>query len=94
MVSSVLSDSSWTRGVMSSSAVRSPKRSERSSSSAVDVSSVPLSALALTIEPSSCGERAERSSSCGSTPNLRTRKFALLFISVMSQRNRAENREW
>ena len=93
-MSSTASDSSCTRGVISSSAVRSPNRSERSSSSAVDVSSVPLSALDRTIEPSSCGDRADRSSSCGSTPNLRTRKFALLFISVMSQRNSAENREW
>ena len=51
------------RGVISSSAVRSPNRSERSSRVAVPSSRVPCAALERTSEVSSSGERADRSSS-------------------------------
>ncbi|SLI58866.1 Uncharacterised protein [Mycobacteroides abscessus subsp. abscessus] len=77
MVSSLSSDSTFTRGVISSSALRSPNCSERSITCAVRWSSAPRWAEVRTREPSSCGERAERSSSAGSTPSLRTTQFAV-----------------
>ena len=76
---------------MSSSATRSVKRSERSSSVAVPSSSVPCSALTRTSELSSPGERAERSSSAGSTPSLRTMALAAALSAAISQRNAFAN---
>ncbi len=61
-----------TRGVMISPAVRVPNSTERSISSAVSGSRVPTSAERWISEASSVELRAERSSSCGSTPSLRT----------------------
>ena len=86
-VSSASRDATRTRGVMRSSATRSVKRSERSSSVAVPSSRVPRSALARTSELSSPGERAERSSSAGSTPSLRTMALAMALSALISQRN-------
>ena len=58
-----------TRGVMTSSAVRSPKPSERVSMRAVVMSRVPASAERWTRLASSWGVRAPDSSSCGSMPS-------------------------
>ena len=71
---------------MRSSATRSVKRSERSSSVAVPSSRVPCWALERTSELSSRGERAERSSSAGSTPSLRTMALAKALSAPISQR--------
>ena len=90
-MSSASRDATRTRGVMRSSATRSVKRSERSSSVAVPSSSVPRSALARTRELSSPGERAERSSSAGSTPSLRTMALAMALSALISQRNACAN---
>ena len=61
-----------TRGVMISPAVRGPKATERCTRWAVSESSVPSLAERPASEASSSEDRAERSSSCGSTPNART----------------------
>ena len=61
---------------MRSSATRSVNRSDRSMRVAVAASRVPRRPLARTRAPSSSGERAERSSSIGSTPTARTRALA------------------
>ena len=90
-MSSASRDATRTRGVMRSSATRSVKRSERSSRVAVPSSSVPCSALARTSELSSPGERAERSSSAGSTPSLRTMALAMALSALISQRNAYAN---
>ena len=54
-------------------------------------SRVPCSALVRTSELSSRGERAERSSSAGSTPSRRTTALADAFSPVISQRNAPAN---
>ena len=83
--------STRTRGVIRSSATRSVNRSERSSSAAVPASRVPRSALDRTSDDSSRGDRAERSSSAGSTPRRRTTAFAGAFRALISQRNACAN---
>ncbi len=65
-----------TRGVMISPAVRGPKATERWTRCAVSESSVPSLAERPAREASSSEDRAERSSSCGSTPNARTSALA------------------
>ena len=66
-----------TRGVSTSSAVLSENEIDRASRPAVGFSSVPCAADRRTNECSSTAERAERSSSCGSTPiSFRTRLAA------------------
>ena len=62
---------------MISCALRSPKASARCSSVAVPRSSVPCSAERRTSDVSSSAERAEASSSCGSTPIRRRIAFAV-----------------
>ena len=61
-----------TRGVMISPAVRGPNATERCTRWAVSESRVPSLAERPASEASSSEERAERSSSCGSTPSART----------------------
>src|SRR5215210_55261 len=65
------------RGVMISCARRSVKSSERCISVAVPSSSVPSDAEWRTSEASSSGDRAEASSSWGSTPSRRSTAFAV-----------------
>ena len=80
------SESVRTRGVMISPAVRVPNSTERSISSAVSASSVPTDAEREINEASSVELRAERSSSCGSSPSLRMKAFAEPFRSRMGTR--------
>ena len=72
-----------TRGVMISPAVRSENATERCMSAAVAVSRVPWLAERPTSDTSSSGVRAERSSSCGSTPSRRTSALAEPLSSVI-----------
>nr|MDT0663972.1 hypothetical protein [Micromonospora sp. DSM 115978] len=65
--SSALSVRIRTLGVMTSSAVRSPNSNERCTSDAVPAGSIPLAAERPTSDNSSSGERADASSSGGST---------------------------
>ena len=65
-----------TRGVMISPVVRAPNSTDRSISSAVSGSRVPTSAEREISEASSVELRADRSSSCGSSPNRRTAALA------------------
>ena len=65
-----------TRGVIASAARFSPNRIVRRSSSAVSSGSAPALAEYAASRPSSSGERALASSSCGSTPSRRTSQFA------------------
>ena len=58
----------WMRGVMTSAAERSEKRTVRSTNSAASLSSVPISALRRTRETNSAGERAPEISSLTSRP--------------------------
>jgi hypothetical protein len=75
-----LSASIFERGVISSSAVRVPKRSDRSTRVAVARSSEPARAEVRTSETSSCGERAERNSSAGSIPTRRRIQLAVPLV--------------
>ncbi len=85
------SDSIFTRGVISSSAVRSPNCSERSTSIAVPLSMEPRCADVRTRDPSSCGDRAERNSSAGSMPRRRTIQLAVPLRPLMAHRKISEN---
>ncbi len=67
------------RGVITSSAVRSPNSNERCTSVAVSCDRVPCSADRPTSENSSWAERAEASSSCGEMPSRRSTAFAVAF---------------
>jgi hypothetical protein len=80
MVSSTSRVTISVRGVISSAAVREPNCSERSTSVAVTGSSDPRRAELRTNEPSSCGERAERSSSAGSMPSRRRIQLAVPLV--------------
>ena len=90
-MSSASSDSILDRGVISSSAVRAPNCSDRSTSSAVVLSREPRRAELRTSEPSSCGDRAERSSSAGSMPNRRRIQLAVPLVRWISGVNSIEN---
>ena len=90
-MSSASSDSILDRGVMNSSAVRAPNCSERSTSAAVIGSSAPRRAELRTSDPSSCGERADRSSSAGSMPSRRRIQFAVPLVRWISGVNSIEN---
>ncbi len=90
-MSSASSDSILERGVISSSAVRSPNCSERSTSAAVVWSSEPCRAEVRTSDTSSCGERAERSSSAGSMPNRLSIRLAVPLVRWISGVNSVEN---
>ena len=90
-MSSASSDSIIERGVISSSAVRTPNCSERSTSTAVTGSNEPLRAEVRTNDTSSCGERAERNSSAGSIPIRRRIQFAVPLVSRISGVNTSEN---
>ncbi|COY36032.1 Uncharacterised protein [Mycobacterium tuberculosis] len=94
MVSSVCSATIFDRGVISSSAVRAPNCSERRISHAVASSSAPLRAELRTNDTSSCGVRAERSSSAGSMPSRRTIQFAAPFVRRMAGVSSSENSTW
>ncbi len=75
----VASDSSASRavrGVRASSAVFSPKRIDRLSRSAARGSRLPSAADDRNNNSSSGSDRTADSSSCGSTPSLRTAQFA------------------
>ncbi len=74
-----------TRGVMISPAVRGPKATERCTRCAVSVSSVPSLADRFASDASSSEERADRSSSWGSTPSARTTALAEPFSSRIGQ---------
>ena len=89
-VSSACSVSISVRGVINSSAVRVPNFRERSTSTAVTGSSDPLRAELRTSDTSSCGERAERSSSAGSMPSRRKIQLAVP-LSRMAGVNSIEN---
>ncbi len=80
-----------TRGVIASAARLSPKRIVRRSSIAVSGGSAPARAEMAASRPSSSGERALASSSCGSTPRRRTSRLADSFSSRISQPNVREN---
>ena len=90
-VSSTCSASIFDRGVMSSSADRSPNCSERSTRSAVSASSEPLRLEVRTRETSSCGERADRSSSAGSMPSLRRIQLAVPLVTLIAGVRNREN---
>ena len=79
---------------MISPAVRVPNSTERSISSAVSASRVPWSAERWTSEASSVELRAERSSSCGSTPSRRTSALAEPLSSRISQPLAAVKPRW
>ncbi len=83
-----------TRGVMISPAVRVPNSTDRSISSAVSTSRVPRSAERWMSEASSVELRADRSSSCGSTPRRRTAAFADPLSSRIGSRIAAVNPRW
>ena len=68
-----------TRGVRTSAAVRSPNVMLRATNRAVSSSIAPSCAERSTSDRSSRGERAERSSSCGSTPQERRMALAVPF---------------
>ena len=70
------------RGVITSPAESSEKRSVRSSSVAVSASSSPALAEWRTSDESSCAERAPESSSWGSMPRVRSTPFALPFSTM------------
>ncbi|CPZ79518.1 Uncharacterised protein [Mycobacteroides abscessus] len=76
---------------MSSSAVRLPNRSDRSTNTAVVSSRAPLRAEVRTSDPNSCGERAERSSSAGSMPMRRSTQLAVPFSARIAKAKTAEN---
>ena len=87
-VSSDFSDSTRIRG--SSALPRCGHRSAATgpAGSRCPRSSVPCcGAASAPANPSSCGERAERSSSAGSTPSRRTIQFAAPFSAEINQRN-------
>ena len=90
-VSSASSASIFCRGVINSSAERSPNRSDLSTSTAVTGSSAPLRAELRTSDTSSRGERADRSSSAGSMPSRRRIRLAVPLVSRISGVNSAEN---
>ncbi len=74
----------WTRGVITFSAVRSARFRVRTNSSAVSFSSAPALAEWRARATSSWGVRAEASSSAGSMPKRRTMWFAVLFRWLMN----------
>ena len=84
-VASAASDTMVERGVIRSSAVVSPNFSELCSICAFCLSSAPCWAELRTSAPSSCGERADASSSAGSMPILRTIQLAVTFIDWMKR---------
>ena len=88
------SDSIFDLGVISSSAVRAPNCSDRSTSAAVTGSSEPRRAELRTSDPSSCGERADRSSSAGSMPSRRNIQFAAPLVRWISGVASIENSSW
>ncbi len=75
-------------------AVRPARDSVRTKRSAVSCSRVPASAECRARETSSPGVLAEASSSVGSTPSSRTRRFATVFRAVITGRRRVEKRCW
>lgn len=81
----------WTRGVITFSAVRSARLRVRTNSSAVSGSRAPSLAECRASAASSCGPRAEASSSAGSTPKARTTWLAVLFRWLMNGRKAALN---
>ncbi len=83
-----------TRGVRTSAAVRSPKAMLRATSSAVSSSMAPFWADRSTSDRSSIGERAERSSSCGSTPTQRRMALAVPLSARMGHAIARVNHRW
>lgn len=81
----------FTRGVITFSAVSSPRERVRTKRSAVSCSRVPAWAECRARETSSPGVRAEASSSVGSTPKARTSRLATALSAAMTGRNRREN---
>lgn len=81
----------WTRGVITFSAVRSARFSVRTNSSAVSASRAPSLAECRARAASSWGPRAAASSSVGSTPKRRTTRFAVLLRWLMKGRKAALN---
>lgn len=79
-----------TRGVITFSAVRPPREMVRTKRSAVSCSRAPARAEWRASETSSVGVRAEASSSAGSTPSARTRRFAAALRASITGRNTAE----
>ena len=75
------------RGVSTSAADLPENEIERASSPAVVPSRVPCSADRITRLVSSCGVRAERSSSCGSIAKMRSTPLAVPLSAQMSGRN-------
>ena len=90
-VSSVCSATIFDLGVISSSAVRAPNCRDRRTSDAVAASREPLRAEERTSDSSSCGDRADRSSSAGSMPSWRTIQFAAPFVSRIAGVKSSEN---
>ncbi len=93
-VSSVCSATILDRGVINSSALRLPNCSDRRTRAAVAASSEPLRADERTSDNSSCGDRADRSSSAGSTPSRRTIQFAAPLVSRIAGVSSSENNSW
>ena len=86
-VSVAFTNRTRTRGVSTSSAVLPENEIDRASRPAVGFSSVPCAAERRTSESSSTAERAERSSSCGSTPISFSTALAVPFSTTISGLN-------
>ncbi len=82
----------FTRGVMTCSAVRPPRDRVRTKRSAVSCSRAPARAECRARETSSPGVRTESSSSVGSTPRSRTSRLATRLSRAITGRKRAEKR--
>lgn len=79
------------RGVITDSAVRSPRPRVRTNRVADSSSIAPARAECRASEPSSAGVRAWPNSSCGSMPNARTVRSAEPFRKLISGRQACEN---
>ena len=79
--------STSTRGVIASAARLSPNRMVRRSRTAVSGGNAPARAEIAASRPSSSGERALASSSCGSTPSRRTIQLAVSLSPLINQAN-------
>ena len=86
-VSVALTNRTRTRGVRTSSAVLPEKEIDRASRPAVGFSSVPWAADRRTSECSSTADRADRSSSCGSTPIIFSTRLAVPLSTTISGLN-------
>ena len=82
-----LTNRTRTRGVSTSSAVLPENEIDRASRPAVGCSRVPCAADRRTSESSSTADRADRSSSCGSTPIIRSTAFAVPLSTTISGLN-------